>query len=317
MRTMNKDEFKLIKSIFGCTQTMLKKAMADYLVEIYGRENVVIEKEYILAFGDIPVGLVAHMDTVHKSPVRDLYYDKEENIMWSPQGIGADDRAGIYAIMELIAREYKPTIILTTDEEIGAIGASCVIGDYPNAPCKLNFLIELDRRGEKDSVFYDCDNRLFEDYINYYGFITEWGSFSDISYIAPAWGVAAVNLSIGYYNEHSLAEYLNIHHMFATIDKVGLILENVCSDDFFEYIEMAKSESWKKMLGGVNFTTPINDGICWGCLDVFNQEMLIESDGETYCGDCYAKMFSTCTTCQTSFFNPDLTNIECENCRKY
>ncbi|MBO6179870.1 MAG: hypothetical protein J6O04_11890 [Selenomonadaceae bacterium] len=44
----------------------------------------------------------------------------------------------------------------------------------------------------------------FKNYITLKGYRTAFGSFSDISVIAPALDVAAVNLSSGYYYAHTL-----------------------------------------------------------------------------------------------------------------
>ena len=229
MNKLKSAELKAIEHFFQLSQENLLKVMCKYLKSKY--ETVYCSQHYVVAIGDIPVGLVAHLDTVFKSPPTDIFYDAAKNVMWSPEGLGADDRAGVFAIVEILKRRLRPTIILTTDEEIGGVGASKLVEDIPEAPCKLNFLIELDRRGSEDCVFYDCDNPFFEDYIEDFGFITNWGSFSDISYIAPKWGMAAVNLSIGYEHEHSKSEILNISWMFNTIDKVCNILENVHEED--------------------------------------------------------------------------------------
>ena len=71
------------------------------------------------------------------------------------------------------------------------------------------------------------------------GFKTASGSFSDISYIAPELGVAAVNLSSGYYNAHSQHEYINRQHIDAVIAKVNEIVAEAAEPDFpkYEYVE--------------------------------------------------------------------------------
>ena len=96
--------------------------------------KVIATKQYILAEGELPVCLVAHLDTVEKKPPTDIYFDKEQGVMWSPQLLGADDRAGVYAIIQIIEAGYKPHVIFTTDEEIGALGAQKLIEDFPECP---------------------------------------------------------------------------------------------------------------------------------------------------------------------------------------
>ena len=61
-------------------------------------------------------------------------------------------------------------------------------------PAELNalkFIVKIDRRGNHDAVYYDCDNLEFEKCITSKGFKTAFGSFSDISYVALELGVAA------------------------------------------------------------------------------------------------------------------------------
>ena len=233
MKTLNQQELKSIEQFFQLTQPQLLKAMKHYLATKY--DKVIATKEYIIAVGDIPVGLVAHLDTVFKFVPNDIYYDRVKNVMWSPDGLGADDRAGVYSIMQLLKAGFKPTVILATDEELGCVGELKIAADFPVAPTELKYIIELDRRGSNDCVFYECNNSKFDEYVESFGFVTNFGSFSDISVICPQWKVAGANLSIGYYNEHSVSETLHIGQMYDTIKKVRHMLENANTAEFFEY----------------------------------------------------------------------------------
>ena len=324
-KILDDKRYELMKNILECTQAELKSCASDFLIGHYGKDKIIETHEYIVAEGDIPVAIVAHMDTVHRLPVKELFYDKDSNVMWSPQGIGADDRAGIYSMFEIMGRGFKPTLILTTDEEIGGVGAAALAKDIKRITAKINFFIELDRRGSKDCVFYDCDNRDFEEYIESFGFETSMGSFSDISIICPAAGVAGVNLSIGYYNEHSTSEYLNITQMFDVIDKVCVILNEVKESDWFEYIPFSKApytggvESWynTSAFGYSSYSPSLKDTeLCWGCLGNYPKDMMISFCEGDYCGECFAKLFTTCVDCQEVFEDRTKTHIVCNKCRK-
>lgn len=139
----------------------------------------------------------------------------------------------------------KPWLLFTCDEEVGGVGASvfCTRFQKGKLPKKelesLKMLVEIDRKGRNDAVYYDCDNPEFEEYITSKGFETDFGSFSDISLIAPALGVAAVNLSSGYYNAHTQHEYIDRKHLNATVKKVVEIVADAAKPDFpqYEYIE--------------------------------------------------------------------------------
>ena len=221
MRILKENDYKTFEKIAMLSQDSLKSVMTNYLKGKY--KEVVSTKEYVYAKGDIPIGLVAHLDTVFSKPPVDIFYDTRKNVMWSPEGLGADDRAGVFAIIKILQSGLRPNIILTTDEEIGGIGAS----ELAKLECPfedLRYLIQLDRRGTNDCVFYDCDNGDFVEYVEQFGFIESWGSFSDISVLCPSWGVAGVNLSVGYRNEHSTEELLYISPLLSTIDKVKKML---------------------------------------------------------------------------------------------
>lgn len=242
MKTLNQQELKSIEQFFQLKQPQLMKAMKHYLSMKY--ENVIVTKEYLIAVGEIPVALVAHLDTVFKEPPHDIFYDRVKNVMWSPDGLGADDRAGVYAIVQILKSGLRPTVIFTTDEELGCLGAEALAEQVKTPYTDLKYIIELDRRGSNDCVFYSCNNPEFDAYVESFGFVTNFGSFSDISAICPAWKIAGVNLSIGYYDEHSISETLYIGQMYDTIRKVKHMLEAAGDAPKFEYIEDFSYKKW-------------------------------------------------------------------------
>ena len=223
------------------TQELLFKQLRSR----YKNNTLVMKDKFILVKGDAPIMLVAHLDTVHKIPVKFICKSKNNNILMSPQGIGGDDRCGVYALVNCYKDAVKkPWLLFTCDEEIGGVGATAfadahAIKQLPRKLDDLKLIIEIDRRGKNDAVYYDCDNPKFEDYITSKGFVTNYGSFSDISIIAPELGVAAVNLSSGYYNAHTCHEYINRKQINATIRKVNGIIQEVAEIEFprFEYVE--------------------------------------------------------------------------------
>lgn len=241
-------ERRTFQNICHLSERGVLAMMADFLRTKY--DNVESTPNWVIAYGNIPVALVAHADTVFKVPpkLENFFYDVEKNCIWNPDGMGADDRAGVFAILTILRMtKLRPSIIISTGEECGCIGSGKLISKYRMFPQELNFMIQLDRRGMQDSVYYDCDNPEFEDYINKFGFETEWGSFTDISILAPMWKCAAVNLSIGYLDEHHEIERLFVGAMYNTIDKVIKILEDqVANPKFFQYIEAAYSYYWRQ-----------------------------------------------------------------------
>lgn len=250
---------------------------------------------YILIEGQSPVLLVAHMDTVHKETVKIICKSDKGNIWMSPQGIGGDDRCGIFALLTAYDRSIvKPWLLFTCDEEIGGVGAEVFAKDYESGKVpdmsEIKFIIEIDRKGKNDAVYYDCDNLDFEEYITSKGYKTNYGSFSDISVVAPTLGIAAVNLSSGYYNAHTLHEYINIAELNATIEKViGMVSDAVRPDvpqyeyvDYYSYPVIGDVYDYDKLIKDRNIPAEYRDDYI-ELLDYYTPDeidVIIEESGE-------------------------------------
>jgi hypothetical protein len=222
----------MVERIFRLNKDELKSYMDKYFKSLgYKTEN---KDGFLYCPGTIPILLVAHLDTVHKYPVYDLC--KSNTGVWmSPQGIGGDDRCGVYAIARIV-RKYHCHVILCEEEETGCKGAK----KFTQSSIKpeVNYIIEIDRKGCDDAVYYDCDNKEFEKFVTDHGFKTQTGSCSDISDIAPYLGVAAVNLSSGYYNAHTISEFVVFDDLEKTINRVYSML----SDDVVTKYKYVKKE---------------------------------------------------------------------------
>lgn len=320
MRSFSEKQFAIFKQIARLSQTGLRKFLISYLRKSYPKKNVVYSDHYIYAKGEIPIALVAHMDTVHKHLPEQIYWDKKEDIIWSPQGLGADDRAGVFAILQIIAFGYKPHIIFTADEEIGGIGAS-LIAKRDNPFDDLRYVIEFDRKGLDDCVFYDCDNPDFIEYISCFGFKEEFGTYSDICEFCPDWGVAGVNLSVGYFNEHTFSEYLVSSILLDTISKVCEMLdEDIDNIPFFKYIPRVYDIKGQKFISATFFNR--FSVICSGCGEAYLQEEVIPVKGCNggtvfYCPDCIVDNVEWCAECEEPFEKTSKkdTNTLCEDCR--
>lgn len=197
-----------------------------------GYTCIVNDTGFLYAEGSHPVLLVAHLDTVHTSAVKTICKSDDGDVWMSPEGIGGDDRCGVYMVLE-IAKKINCSVLFCEDEEIGGRGASAFVssGIIPNA----NYIVEFDRKGNNDAVFYDCDNPEFTDFVEGFGFKENWGSFSDISFVAPALKIAAVNLSSGYHDAHTRYEHIVISEMEDVIERATEMIQTETGQ--FEYIE--------------------------------------------------------------------------------
>lgn len=331
MRILSRKDLELLEHLLSLKQNKLHSLMKYFLERKY--DKVIATEDYLIAEGDIPIALVAHMDTVFKFTPEEIFYDRQKNVMWSPSGAGFDDRIGVWLIAEIIRSGLRPHIILTTDEESGCVGSCMLVHDYPKHPFKdLKYLIQLDRRGTDDCVFYDCVNDKFEEYVESFGFTTNIGSFSDISIICPDWGVAGVNLSVGYMDEHTSSERLYVQATLNTFNKVKKML-SAKDIPAFEYVAAPYSlspysswDSWyssdygygtkKKKLSDYQVQCH-----CCGNITIDLDAMPVKKrNGGTvfYCSNCLDKTdkINWCARCAEPFeLGENKEEIYCEHCR--
>lgn len=206
--------------------------------------------------------LVAHLDTIIRKDGVELEFS--EGIVRNTKGVlGADDRAGVYAILDLIQRsEHRPPIIFTNHEEIGGRGVKALVRatgfDLWVEEAGIKFFIELDRANERDYVYYSHD--LPDDmaaWVERYGFRGDYGSYSDVADLTEATHIPHVNLSIGYRQQHGKAEWLSVPDMLWTQAKVWSMLYDpsfparlLTSDE----VDGPPMRSYLKAHGGYSYT---------------------------------------------------------------
>ena len=213
-----------LRDMFTLHETALLHLLRDKL-RTTGYEPYcgTMDDGYIWAPGDIPVMLIAHVDCISRPET--IFHDSEADVFWSPDGLGADDRAGVWGILHLVEKGYRPSILFTNGEESGGWGARAASRGLVHAIGDVRVLVEIDRCGAMEAVYYDCGSNALRDWTEKVGFRERWGTFSDISILGPSWDIAAVNLSAGYYREHSPVEYLVVDDLMKTLVAVERLLQ--------------------------------------------------------------------------------------------
>ena len=234
---MNKEFEKICRM----SQKSLKNHVKQKLQMRY--EEVIVDDGFVYAQGSFPVLLVAHLDTVHSKLPNIILYDKDQNTVSSPNGIGGDDRCGVYMIFEII-KKFNCSVLFCEDEEDGGIGANKFVKTDLARTLDFNYIIEFDRANANDAVFYSCDNYDFEKFITRDFYKINYGTYSDICDIAPVIGCAAVNLSCGYYKAHTKDEYVVLSDMENSIKAACDILARTTQNDKFEYVEYFEYGDW-------------------------------------------------------------------------
>jgi hypothetical protein len=171
--------------------------------------------------------IVAHADTVHaivdKARYKvDTYIADDGDIVYyaydpttgKSRGVGGDDKVGMWVALEAAYALQDVGIVITIDEEIGALGARKISPqEFENAAV----LIQCDRRGYQDAIYEtwsgEISSKEWRDHvqpiIDAHGM--KWsddGSLTDVSEIVDLriTTVSAVNLAAGYYGAHTSEE---------------------------------------------------------------------------------------------------------------
>lgn len=175
---------------------------------------------------------VSHVDTVHREAGRQKVIVGKDKIVRVKDGecLGADDGAGALVLLALIEAHIPAYYIFTRCEERGGVGAKHLAGTYPELLSQFDRAVAFDRRGTSSVITHQgwgrcCSDKfadalsdvLANDKLMYApddtGVYTDTAEFVDI---IPE----CTNISVGYLNEHTQNETLDLRHLQALIDCV-------------------------------------------------------------------------------------------------
>ena len=154
---------------------------------------------------------VAHMDTVGVCNMNKPLRFSKNRITRQNSGLGADDRAGINIIMN---HHEELNFLFTRDEEIGRKGAQALMnhGNFKTKLGAVSCIIQLDCTGHKvvrGEIHGYCQKDMMDDIKIVIPDIKDTrGSYSDLDEFTSM--KAGVNLSVGYYKQHTKSEHLII-----------------------------------------------------------------------------------------------------------
>lgn len=175
----------------------------------------------------------AHVDTVHRDQGPNKF--KKTHTHWHADGapLGADDGAGCAMLMHLLHSGVDAYYLFTQGEECGGIGAKHV-AQQREFLSEFDRAIAFDRRGIDSVITHQgygrcCSdafaealaNELCADLTLMYS-PDDTGVYTDTAEFVETIP-ECTNISVGYYNEHSDKESLDVEHLAALAQRCALI----------------------------------------------------------------------------------------------
>jgi acetylornithine deacetylase/succinyl-diaminopimelate desuccinylase-like protein len=182
---------------------------------------------YYINIGVSETMFTSHLDTVGEVQ-EDVTHVLEGDFIKTNGStiLGADDKAGVTLMLYMIHKNIPGLYYFFVEEEAGGLGSGAVIGDYKFK--KYKRVISFDRRGISSVITHQsgtpcCSTEFGNDLVNQIGklglnlYLDNSGSFSD-SFTFNDVISNCTNISVGYYNEHTNEECLNITYLIKLAD---------------------------------------------------------------------------------------------------
>ena len=217
---------ELLKSLYGVhspsnkedgMRTFLLKELANK--KYGGASSSVDEHGNILITKGVSTSYpcaVAHIDEVHNTGITHVLELDGALIglnskLHSQNGIGADDKNGIWCALKLLEENPIMKVALFVGEEVGCIGSGKVNMAFFD---DCQFVLEADRKGGSDFInsiagMDLCSKEFLEDAkIESFGYKATFGMMTDVQKLkARGLKVSCCNISCGYYEPHTKNEY--------------------------------------------------------------------------------------------------------------
>lgn len=191
--------------------------------------------------------IVAHMDSVWDfAASREIIKTNDvltSTYLGEPCGLNADDSNGILVALQLLETLPNVKVCFTTEEKSGGFGADKAAQNI-DFFYNVKYLIQADRKGAHDLIIYTNNVTTASDEFlkdikaikNKYNYISAKGLFTDIGILSNKLGISGVNVSCGYYNEHTVKEYCNIIELQNCLNFIYEIITTLEGNNKIYYI---------------------------------------------------------------------------------
>ena len=190
--------------------------------------------------------LAAHMDQVQQNHSKDFRVVQigDDVLGWSPkshmqQGLGADDKNGIFVCLELLRSCDVLKVAFFVGEETGCVGSHAVDLTF-FSDCR--FIVQPDRMNGDDlitsmAVGDVCSKEFIEAlHADKFRYQEAHGSITDVgTLVERGVGISCLNVSCGYYNAHTDRETTILSELQNCLDFVRHIVDTCTAVYPYDY----------------------------------------------------------------------------------
>lgn len=190
-----------------------KKFCRRFLEPVFGKPDA--HGNYTLILGDNPrIAFMSHHDTVHRTDGRQVVQIMDDFVFSSGNDcLGADCTTGIYIMLRMIEENISGVYVVHAGEEIGCVGSSALIKDFPAWIGKVDAAISFDRKGYTSIITHQMGARTCSD-----AFADSLADILDLSMVKDTTGAytdsneyvdyvsECTNISVGYFDQHTKKE---------------------------------------------------------------------------------------------------------------
>lgn len=169
----------------------------------------------------------AHHDTVHKdSGTQNVIVTGDIATAPGSNCLGADCTTGCWLILGMIQEQVPGVYVIHAGEEIGCVGSSALVKDYPLWLDHIDAVISFDRKGTESVITHQLGQRTCSD-----AFAVSFsqalgmpelrpdntGSYTDSNEYANIVS-ECTNISVGYYAQHTSKESQDVFFAYKLLD---------------------------------------------------------------------------------------------------
>ena len=237
---------KLLQQLYFISSPSGKEHKMSSFIKDYLRKNdindfKVLGNQIYRILPNTPL-VAAHMDQVGSKPLKKLSYNKELKALYGNVNIGADDKNGIWIILNLLKTKKDLSFIFSDQEEAGGNIDEIFYKLDDELIKSIKYCLVFDRRNGSDIIgtINNYCNADFENDIAKIGkdfnYKISSGIWSDCDIISN-W-VPCINLSCGYYRAHSDQEYTVIDELLNSFKFGSKIIDTL--DKTYERVDHMK-----------------------------------------------------------------------------